>query len=232
MLKKFLIIFIPIVIGTVFLISGFAMYTNKQDTTVKYVALGDSYTIGTGANENEAWPVLLAKHLNNAGIKTELTANPSKNGFSTQNLIDMELPVFDKSGATFVTLLIGVNDWVREVNATTYTKNLIFILDHIQKTLPNKNNILLITIPDFGVTPQGAYYANDRDVSKGITEFNNIIKAEAKKRGLPVVDIFEISKQMKDNTELTAKDGLHPSAKEYAVWETLIFPEAKKMLSK
>lgn len=203
-----------------------------DEGVVKYVALGDSYTIGTGANENEAWPVLLTKHLNDAGIKTELVANPSKNGFSTQNLIDMELPVFDKSGATFVTLLIGVNDWVREVNATTYTKNLIYILDHVQKKLTNKNNILLITIPDFGVTPQGAYFSNDRDVSKGITEFNNIIKAEAKKRGLPLVDIFEISKQMKDNTELTAKDGLHPSAKEYAIWETLILPEAKKLLSK
>jgi lysophospholipase L1-like esterase len=199
---------------------------------IKYIALGDSYTIGTGAKENEAWPVLLTKHLNDAGIKTELVANPSKNGFSTQNLIDMELPVFDKSGATFVTLLIGVNDWVREVNATTYSKNLIFILDHVQKKLPNKNNILLITIPDFGVTPQGAYFSNDRDVSKGITEFNNIIKAEAKKRGLPIVDIFEVSKQMKDNPELTAKDGLHPSAKEYAVWEKLIFAEAKKLLSK
>ncbi len=214
---------------SIFLISG---NMNTQSDTIKYVALGDSYTIGTGANPNEAWPVLLTKHLNDAGIKTELVANPSKNGFSTQNLIDMELPVFDKSGATFVTLLIGVNDWVREVNTTTYTKNLIFILDHVQKSLPNKNNILLVTIPDFGVTPQGAYFSNDRDVSKGITEFNNIIKAEAKKRGLPVVDIFEISKQMKDNTELTAKDGLHPSAKEYAVWETLIFPEAKKLLLK
>jgi acyl-CoA thioesterase-1 len=226
MIKKLLIIF-----GPAFLISAFSMYT-KQDTSVKYVALGDSYTIGTGAGENEAWPVLLTKHLNDAGIKTQLVANPSKNGFSTQNLIDMELPAFDKSGATFVTLLIGVNDWVREVNASTYTKNLIFILDHVQKALPNKNNVLLVTIPDFGVTPQGAYYSNDRDVSKGITEFNNIIKGEARKRGLTVADIFEISKQMKDNSDLTAKDGLHPSAKEYAIWETLIFPEAKKILGK
>lgn len=226
MLKKLLII-VPVLI-----LSGFAMYNTKQDTPIKYVALGDSYTIGTGANPTEAWPVLLTKHLNDAGIKTELVANPSKNGFSTQNLIDMELPVFDKSGATFATLLIGVNDWVREVNTATYTKNLIHILDHVQKALPNKKNILLITIPDFGVTPQGAYYANDRDVSKGITEFNNIVKAEAQKRGLEVVDIFELSKGMKDNAELTAKDGLHPSAKEYALWETLIFPVAKRVLGK
>lgn len=226
-MRKALLIFFSCIVAIFCL-----CFKNMDEGVVKYIALGDSYTIGTGANENEAWPVLLTKHLNEAGLKTELVANPSKNGFSTQNLIDMELPVFDKSGATFVTLLIGVNDWVREVNASTYTKNLIYILDHVQKKLPNKNNILLITIPDFGVTPQGAYFSNDRDVSKGITEFNNIIKAEAKKRGLPVVDIFEISKQMKDNTELTAKDGLHPSAKEYAVWETLILPEAKKLLSK
>ena len=226
-MRKPLIIFFSCTLAILFL-----CFKNMDDGVVKYVALGDSYTIGTGANPNEAWPVLLTKHLNDAGIKTELVANPSKNGFSTQNLIDMELPVFDKSGATFVTLLIGVNDWVREVNATTYAKNLIYILDHVQKALPNKNNILLVTIPDFGVTPQGAYFANDRDVTKGLTEFNNIIKTEAKKRGLTVVDIFEISKQMKDNAELTAKDGLHPSAKEYAVWETLIFPEAKKILSK
>jgi acyl-CoA thioesterase-1 len=210
----------------------FLNFKNTGDGVVKYVALGDSYTIGTGANPNEAWPVLLTKHLNDAGIKTELVANPAKNGFSTQNLIDMELPVFDKSGATFVTLLIGVNDWVRNVSASTFSKNLNYILDHVQKKLPNKNNILLVTIPDFGVTPQGSYYSNDRNVSQGITEFNNIIKAEAQKRGLPVADIFEISKNMKDNSELTAPDGLHPSAKEYAIWETIIFPEAKKLLSK
>ncbi len=210
----------------------FLSFRNTNNEVVKYIALGDSYTIGTGADLSEAWPVLLTKHLNDEGIKTELVANPSKNGFSTQNLIDQELSVFDKSGATFVTLLIGVNDWVRDVNTSTYTKNLIYILDYVQKKLPNKNNILLVTIPDFGVTPQGAYYSNDRNVSNGLTEFNNIIKAEAQKRGLTVADIFEISKNMKDNTELTAPDGLHPSAKEYAIWETLIFPEAKKILSK
>ena len=203
-----------------------------QNNTIKYIALGDSYTIGTGADPKDAWPILLTKHLNNAGIKTELVANPSRNGFSTQNLIDNELEVFDKSGATFVTLLIGVNDWVREVNTATYTKNLIYILDHVQKKLANKNNILLVTIPDFGVTPQGAYYSAGRDISKGISEFNDIIKAEAQKRNLHVADIFEISKNMKDDPSLVAPDGLHPSAKEYAEWETIILPEAKKVLGK
>ncbi|MGZ3932318.1 MAG: SGNH/GDSL hydrolase family protein, partial [Bacteroidia bacterium] len=194
--------------------------------------LGDSYTIGTGADPGEAWPSVLTKHLNEAGIKTELVANPSRNGFSTQNLIDSELPVFDKADVNFVTLLIGVNDWVRNVPTETYHKNLIFILDHVLKKLIDKKRLVLVTIPDFGVTPQGALYGSGRNISNGISEFNDIIKAEAEKRKLVCVDIFELSKSMKDNPGLIAEDGLHPSAREYSEWEKLIFPAVQTLLEK
>lgn len=205
---------------------------NKPSVRISYIALGDSYTICTGASTKESWPVLLTAHLNKAGINTELVANPSVNGYSTVDLIEEELPVFDKSGANFVTLLIGVNDWVRGADKNTFTKNLQFILDHVQGKLADKSKIVLLTIPDFGVTPQGKNYGNGRDISKGIEEFNTIIKNEGTKRGLTVVDIFKLSKDMGTNPELVAADGLHPSAKEYALWETLIFPATKTLLLK
>ncbi len=198
---------------------------------IRYVALGDSYTIGTGATESEAWPVLLAKDLNKKNIHVELIANPSRNGFSTENLIERELPVFDTSDADFVTVLIGVNDWVRGVDKSTFTKNLVKILDHVQKKLEQKKNILLVTIPDFGVTPQGAIYSKGRDISKGIAEFNEVIKAEAKKRDLMCVDVYARSQKMQSDPTLVSSDGLHPSAKEYAEWEKLILPAALKVLS-
>ena len=206
--------------------------SGMKDKSFKYFALGDSYTIGTGANPNEAWPVLLTKHLNDAGLKTELIGNPARNGFTTQNLIDIELPDFDKSEANFVTILIGVNDWVREVSTTNFESNLVFILDHVQKKLKDKKKILLVTIPDFGVTPQGAKYSKGRNISAGITEFNDIIKAQAQKRELSCVDIFPLSQKMKDAPLYIAADGLHPSAREYANWENLILPEAKSVLEK
>lgn len=208
---------------------SFSKQTNQE---IKYLALGDSYTICTGAKESESWPLLLEKHLTQTGIKTKLVANPAKNGYSTQNLIDYELPILDKFDVDFVTLLIGVNDWVRNVDTKIFQKNLSYIIDYIQAKLSDKNKLLLITIPDFGVTPQGQYYGGGRNISEGIKEFNVIITSEAKKRGLTCVDIYEISKAMKNNASLVAADGLHPSAKEYAIWETLIFPEAKKLLSK
>lgn len=195
------------------------------------MAFGDSYTICTGTkSEQEHWPNLLAKHLTESGIKTELIANPSLNGFSTQNVIDNELPLLKNQTIDFATLLIGVNDWVRLVDTKEYHKNLKYIIDQIQKKLSNPKHLILITIPNFGVTPQGSLYGSGRDIAKGIKEFNTIIQTEAKARGLVCVDIFAISEQMKNNNELVASDGLHPSAKEYAIWENLIFKASKEIL--
>ncbi|MGB3947192.1 MAG: SGNH/GDSL hydrolase family protein [Bacteroidia bacterium] len=205
-------------------VSGFAQ------EPVRYVALGDSYTIGTGAQKDEAWPSIMVKHLKSNKITIDLVANPAKNGFTTQDLIENELPVLDKSNATFVTLLIGVNDWVQGVDAKTFQKRFVTIVEHIQKQLPDKSKLLIISIPDFGVTPTGKRYGNGRDISKGIAEFNAIIVTEAKKRNLKTVDLFEPSKQMVTKNEWVAPDGLHPSAKGYANWESVIYPSVYEML--
>ena len=140
--------------------------------------------------------------------------------------------VVKKSKIDFVTLLIGVNDWVRGVDTAMFAQNFAYILNEIEKEISNKKQILIITIPDFGVTPTGARYSGGRDISKGITEFNSIILNEAAKRNLKIVDIFELSKGMNGDDSLVAKDGLHPSANEYALWEKLILPVATNLLEK
>ena len=207
-------------------------YSMKSDTMIKYVALGDSYTICEGATTEQAWPTILTKHLNDNGFNVELSANPSRTGWTTQNLIDRELSVCEEKKPDFVSLLIGVNDWVQGVNIATFHTNLNYIIDKVEALLPDKKHLVLITIPDFGVTPTGAMYSGGRDISQGITDFNNIIKDEAKKRGLQCVDIFPETQKMKDNDALIAHDGLHPSAKEYAIWETLIYPVVSGFLKK
>lgn len=199
---------------------------------IRYVALGDSYTVCEGATNAESWPLLLAKHLTGAGIKTELVANPSRTGWTTEDLIQNELEVLKKSNADFVTLCIGVNDWVQGIDTLGFHEKLVVILDYIQKHVSNKANVVLLTIPDFSVTPTGAQYSHGRNISKGLSEFNNIIMAEAKKRRLKTVDLFLLSKGMMEDSSLIAEDGLHPSAKEYALWEKAIFPIAKNVLKK
>ena len=198
---------------------------------IRYAAIGDSYSIGEGASPGESWPARLARHLTASGVNVALVANPSRTGWTTQQAIDEELPVWRAANPEFASVQIGVNDWVQGVAAGTFHQRLVKLLNAMQKVLPDPNRLFLVTIPDFSVTPTGAMYSGGRDIARGIAEFNNIIKQEAAARKLKVVDVFALSRKMRNDASLVARDGLHPSAKEYRLWEEMIFPVAQKSLT-
>src|SRR4029077_12075948 len=199
---------------------------------IRYAVIGDSYSIGEGASPKESWPAVLTRHFNAQGLHVDLVANPSRTGWTTQQAIDHELPAFIDSKPNFATLQIGVNDWVQGVDENSFRRCFTFLVDQMLGVLRDKNRLLIVTIPDFGVTPTGPRYARGRNISEGLTRFNQIIAEESKKRGLRVVDVFAISQKMRDDLSLVAADGLHPSAKAYAEWEWIIFPAALELLKK
>jgi lysophospholipase L1-like esterase len=217
-------------IATTVLIGLLIATAAAQENKIRYAVLGDSYSSGEGASPEQSWPAVLTRHLIAKGLHVDLVANPSVTGWTTQQAIGRELPIFMEAKPNFATLLIGVNDWVQGVGEDAFRQRLAFLMDRMLEVLPGKNRLLVVTIPDFGVTPTGPRYARGRDISEGIASFNRIITEEAKKRGLRVVDIFPLSKNMHDDRSLVAKDGLHPSAKEYAEWEQIIFPVALEIL--
>ncbi len=196
---------------------------------VRYVALGDSYTIGEGVDRERAWPSLLTEHLRRDGVMIELVANPSVTGWTTSQLIEHELPVFEASQPTFATVLIGVNDWVQGVLEADFNARLATIIDRVQATLPDRRKLLLVTIPDFSVTPEGSRFGRGRNIAQGISAFNDIVVEEANRRSLPVVDIFPLSQGLADAASVSS-DNLHPSAAAYAQWEEVIFPAARSLL--
>lgn len=198
---------------------------------IRYLPLGDSYTICEGMPEQDRWPNMLTKHLKEKGLDVELVTNPAVTGWTTKDLIDKELPLYRKEKPSFSTLLIGVNDWVQNVSADDFRKNLGYIMDEMLKPLSSSKRLIVITIPDFSVTPEGPKYSRGRDITVGLQTFNQIVKEEAEKRSLDVVDIFPTSLKVKGNPELVYSDGLHPSAREYANWEELILPVAYRNLT-
>lgn len=208
----------------------FCIMNVSAQEKIRYAAIGDSYTIGEAVQENERWCNVLAEHLNREGVAIEIVCNPSVTGWTTQQVIDNELPLYRSVKPDFATLLIGVNDWVQGVSAEKFRENLRFIISEMQKELKKKENILLVTIPDFSATPEGAKYAKGRDITKGLSAFNEIIKQEAATKNLSVADIFDLSQAARNDVSLIAADGLHPSGKEYARWEEVIFPLAIKIL--
>ena len=217
-----------VVCSLLVILSTVAMAQNADK--IRYAVIGDSYSCGEGARPSESWPSILTQHLKGQGLDIELVSNPSVTGWTAKDAIGKELPKFVSSNPNFATLLIGVNDWVQGVDELSFRNRLSYLLDSMLAVLPNKKRLLVVTIPDFGVTPSGSKYSRGRNIHEGIAAFNKIVTEEAHKRGLQVVDIFPLSKKMGQDKSLVAKDGLHPSAKAYAEWEKLIFPSALELL--
>ena len=197
---------------------------------VRYAVVGDSYSIGEGATPEQSWPALLARSLTKSGIPVELVSNPARTGWTTQDAIEQELPLFRAARPDFGTLMLGVNDWVQGAQLDVFRQRLAYLIDEMLSSLAREKRLLVINIPDFSVTPKGPEYSRGRDIVVGLTSFNQVIAEEAGARGLALVDLFSISQRMRSDPTLIAADGLHPSAKAYAQWAEAIFPAAVRLL--
>ena len=197
-------------------------------SSLRYVALGDSYTIGTSVGEAARWPNQLVDVL--GGARLELVANLGVNGYTSDDLINRELPVLAGYRPDFVTMLIGVNDVVRRVPREKYSSNVDFILDRLLEQVP-ANRIVLVSTPDYTLTPAGADYGNPDQQSRAIADFNQVERAAAAARGIAFVDISSVANAVPGDPALVADDGLHPSGKQYAGWINLVAPVVERLLS-
>ena len=189
-------------------------------TSVRYVALGDSYTIGTALDDPaERWPDQLVARV----PALDVVANLGVNGFTSQDVIEVELPKLASLDPGFVSLLIGVNDVVQGVTEAVYERNAGLILDELLARLP-ANRVVSVATPDYTVTPQGASYGDPRVQAAAIRRFNEVLAALAAARGIAFVDIHDISLRAASDRGLIAGDGLHPSGRQYGLWVERIAP--------
>jgi lysophospholipase L1-like esterase len=197
--------------------------------TIRYLALGDSYTIGESVPAEERWPNQLAKLLGAEGIQSEITTI-ARTGWTVDELwegIPVNLP---RGNYDLVTLLIGVNDQYRGYSVNEYREDFRFMLGKaIEYAGGHADKVIVLSIPDWGVTP----FAADRDrgkIAKEIDGFNLVNRQESEKVGVYYVDVTPISRQAVGAAGLIASDGLHPSGKMYATWAEKVLPVAKKIL--
>ena len=201
-------------------------------TPLRYVALGDSYTIGTALDDAaDRWPDRLVTALGRRPPTLELVANLAVNGFTSADLIAHELPALDEIGPGFASVLIGVNDVVQGVPAAAYRANVTRILDVLRELLP-ANRIVTVATPDYTVTPQGAAYGDPATQAAGILENNGILAALARDRGIAFVDIHDLSLRAGADRTLVASDGLHPSGVQYALWVERILPVVAALIGR
>ncbi len=193
---------------------------------MRYVALGDSYTIGTSVTEAERWPNQLVDRVG----ELELVGNPAVNGSTSTDVIEDQLPQLDRLRPEFVSLLIGVNDVVQGVGDSRYGGNVAVILEELLRRLP-PGRMVCVATPDYTVTPSGSAYGDPALQSDAIVRVNAILREACDARGVRFVpEIFEISQAALDDPTLVADDGLHPSGEQYRRWVEVIAPVVEELI--
>jgi lysophospholipase L1-like esterase len=190
---------------------------------VRYLALGDSYTIGESVAPEERFPVQLARELNLGEPRII-----AKTGWTTDEL-NAAIDAANVTGTyELVTLLIGVNNQYRNRDAEQYRGEFAALLQRaIGFAGGDAKNVVVVSIPDWGVTPF-AEGRNRAEIAAAIDRYNAVNREETARAGARYVDITPVSRGT--DPALVAPDGLHPSGQQYREWVRLIAPEARAAL--
>jgi len=196
---------------------------------LRFLALGDSYTIGEGVLPAERWPVQLSAALRRAGIDVSDPTIIARTGWTTADLSDAMdhadlQPLYDLVG-----LLIGVNNQYQGRSEAEYREQFAALLDRaIELAGKRPSRVFVVSIPDWGVTPYAKEMGADAaQVGAAIDRFNAINKEITDKAAVAYVDITPVSRQM---PSLHTDDGLHPSGEMYGKWVEAALPVARAAL--
>jgi lysophospholipase L1-like esterase len=194
----------------------------SHSPSLRYLALGDSYTIGESVDVSECFPVQTTALLNAHGLDCAAPVIIAKTGWTCSELADGIAARHPGGPFDLVSLLIGVNDQYRGYPLEAYGKDCDGLM---RKALAfvggNAGRVFILSIPDWGVTP----FAEGRDryrIAKDIDAFNAVNRALASSHGFNYLDITPLTRNAVTDGTLVATDGLHPSARAYRQWAALL----------
>ncbi|GGD19437.1 SGNH/GDSL hydrolase family protein [Flavobacterium orientale] len=207
---------------------------NSIERHIKYLALGDSYTIGQSVCDACRFPEQLKDSLKNylnasdtisvkVVAQTGWTTTNLKTGIINENLIAQ----YD-----LVTLLIGVNNQYQNSPFLLYETEFPELLQTaIFLAKGDKNRVIVISIPDYAFTPFGQSSSNPESISAQLDNYNLFAKNYAESQGINFVNITDITRDGLNNPLLVASDNLHPSELAYSKFVERLLPIAKQKLS-
>jgi lysophospholipase L1-like esterase len=198
---------------------------------MRFLALGDSYTIGESVPEVERWPVQLVGRLRQEGLAFSDPQIIARTGWTTGELADGIEQAEVSPPYDLVSLLIGVNNQYRGYPQEAYREEFASLLDQaIIFAGGDPQRVLVLSIPDWGVTPFAAG-SDVKAIAADIDAFNAINREESERRGVHSIDVTPLSRQAAEDPSLIAADGLHPSGKMYSGWVELALPAAFEALN-
>lgn len=198
------------------------------DSTIGFLALGDSYTIGASVDEKDRFPAQTKGILEKSNIHLGALRYIAVSGWTSSSLLSAL--TFENLPDSFkiVTLLIGVNDQYRGYDVTGYGKQFTQLLDKsIALAGGRRDHVFVLSIPDYSVTPF-ASGGNREQISKEIDAFNEVNKSITNSNNVSYINITPVSREALNDPSLLAHDGLHPSGKMYARWAEMLSAEIER----
>ena len=199
---------------------------------IRMLCLGDSYTIGEGVAECDRWPELVCDTLREKLSDVEPPTIVAKTGWTSDELLGAIESRSLLGEWNIVALMIGVNDQYRGRSVEEFQ---ITFEKLVEVTLSlsgnNADRILVISIPDWSVTP----FAEGRDrvrISAEIDRFNRVLGDSCRTGRITFLDVTDLSRLAVSNCEeWIAEDKLHPSPRMHQAWTERIAPAIQKILS-
>jgi lysophospholipase L1-like esterase len=226
-------------ISLLILLASFSLFScaiSKKDISsekdsYKYLALGDSYTIGESVCRNCNYPKQLTDSLN--GVLKEKTSVKliAKTGWTTTDLLSAIAAENPSKDYDLVTLLIGVNNQYQGKPFSLYEEEFPKLLDMaIDFAKGKKENVIVLSIPDYAFTYFGQKSGKSEKITSELIKYNAFAEETAKEKGVLFKNITPITQQGLENPKLVASDGLHPSEVAYKMFVEMMFGSALKIL--
>lgn len=185
----------------------------------KYLALGDSYTIGEQVENNQNFPVQTKQILND--YYNIQIADPhiiAKTGWKTSDLIEAINEKKPTNDFSLVSLLIGVNNQYNKLDINQYKLDFKYLLDlAISFVGGEPKRVFVLSIPDWGQTPF-AMRSDKMMIRYGINAYNKINESLAEEAGCNYLNITADTRLHATDLQYLAPDLLHYSKVEYQEW--------------
>ncbi len=216
-----------------FIAMTFSTPNQAQTTSLSYLALGDSYTIGEGVGLEDRYPMQLVREWNkSAKIPFSVPLIIAKTGWTVDELeAGIQATPTEAEGYDLVTLLIGVNNQYRGRSVESFAVDFEKMLQRaIAFAKGNKSRVIVISIPDWGVTPFAVQKGVEPDqVAKAIDAYNRTKKEICEKQGIKFIDITDDYRMDGGLSEGVVEDQLHPSKLIYGQWAGKLFSALKEI---